>query len=141
MGLQRALDIVGSPVLPRDQVKGLEEYCPLGDGAVQGLKRLYEDFAKELATAPAARVQEIAQPYLRRCRDELNAGLSEAHVEIRRELGRWSLKDAEHWLCECNKYCRTVLGEDGCSRSRLRCPRGIGTELGGAGGDTREHPR
>ena len=39
MGLQRALDIVGSPVLPGEQVKGLEEYCPLGEGAVQGLRR------------------------------------------------------------------------------------------------------
>ena len=141
MGLQRALDIVGSPVLPSGQVEGLDEYCPLGDGAVQGLRRLYEGFAKELAEAPAARVQDIAQPYLRQCRDELNAGLSETHVHIKRELGRWSLQDAEHWLCECNKSCRTVLGEKGCCRSRLRCPRGIGAELGGAGGDTREHPR
>ena len=33
-----------------------------------------------------------------------------------------------------------VLGEAGCCRSRLRCPYGIGTELGGAGGDTRTHP-
>ena len=40
-----------------------------------------------------------------------------------KELGRWALKDAEHWLCECNKYCRTLLGEEGCARSRLRCPR------------------
>ena len=63
------------------------------------------------------------------------------HPHIKRELGRWSLKDAEHWRCECSKYCRTVLGDEGCCRSRLRCPRDIGTQLGGAGGDTRERPR
>ena len=102
---------------------------------------MYKDFAEEVAKAPAARVQEMAQPYLRRCRDELNAALSTEHVHIKKELGCWTLKDAEHWLCECNKYCRTVLGEAGCCRSRLRCPRGIGTQLGGAGGDTRDNPR
>ena len=141
MGLQRALDLVGSPVLPEACVVGLDDFCPLGDGAVQGLKRVYPEFAEAVAEASTARLQEIAQPFLRRCRDELNAGLAAEHVHIKTELGRWTLKDAEHWLCECNKYCRTVLGEKGCARSRLRCPRGIGTQLGGAGGDTRAHPR
>ena len=103
--------------------------------------RLYKEFAGEMGKVPAAQVQALAQPYLRRCRDALNAGLTADHPHIKRELGRWSLKDAEHWLCECNKYCRTVLGDEGCCRSRLRCPRDIGTQLGGAGGDTRERPR
>ncbi|CAK0872776.1 unnamed protein product [Prorocentrum cordatum] len=141
MGLQRALDLLGSPVLPEAAVVGLDEFCPLGDGAIQGLGRLYKEFAGEMSKVPAAQVQALAQPYLRRCRDALNAGLTADHPHIKRELGRWSLKDAEHWLCECNKYCRTVLGDEGCCRSRLRCPRDIGTQLGGAGGDTRERPR
>ena len=141
MGLQRALDMVDSPVLPEDCVKGLDDYCALGNGAIQGMKRLYKDFAEEVAKAPAARVQEMAQPYLPRCRGELNAALSTEHVRIKKELGCCTLKDIEHWLCECNKYCRTVLGEAGCCRSRLRCPRGIGTQLGGAGGDARDNPR
>ena len=105
------------------------------------MKRVYPAFADAVKDASAARLQEIAQPFLCRCRDELNAGLTADHPHIKRELGRWSLKDAEHWLCECNKYCRTVLGDEGCCRSRLRCPRDIGTQLGGAGGDTRERPR
>lgn len=141
IGLQRALDLVDSPLLPEAEVVGLGDFCPLGDGAVRGLKRVYPEFAEAAAKASTTKAQEIAQPFLRRCRDELNAGLSAEHAHIKKELGRWTLKDAEHWLCECNKYCRTVLGEEGCCRSRLRCPRGIGNHLGGAGGDTRAHPR
>jgi len=102
---------------------------------------MYKEFATESKEKKPAEVQSLAQPYLRRCRDALNAGLTADHPHIKRELGRWSLKDAEHLLCECNKYCLTVLGDEGCCRSRLRCPRDIGTQLGGAGGDTRERPR
>ena len=66
MGLQRALDMVGSPVLPEAAVVGLDEFCPLGDGAIQGMGRLYKEFAGEMSNVPAAQVQALAQPYLRR---------------------------------------------------------------------------
>ena len=137
MGLQRALDVVGSPVLP--EATGIDDYCPLGPGAVAGLKRLYRVFEAECVGKSDAVVQQLAQPFLRRCRDELNAGLADNPC-TQRALGRWTLQDAEHWLCECNKYCRTVLRE-GPATSRLPARRGIGTMLGGPGGDTREHPR
>ena len=40
------------------------------EGAPMDWEWLYQDFAEKMDTVPAARVQEIAQPYLRQCRDD-----------------------------------------------------------------------
>ena len=120
------LDAPGWPQLSAASCARLEEWYPVAacPGTLRGLCKVY---GRQL------RKEEYLQRLLE-TRDRLNDDREARSLP----LPPWTLCSTAHWLCEVDKYVRARKGTG--RPPRLRNRNRTVPNLGGAGGDSRDHP-